>query len=394
MIFKKKDQQRAPETDTARGAGKPAAAPYRSSSPSLENIKYVVAIASGKGGVGKSTVTSNLAMALSATGAKVGLLDADIYGPSQPGMMGASGQKPDVADNKLQPVTRHGVKFVSMGLLLDEDSPVVWRAPMATKMISQFIGAVNWGKLDYLLVDLPPGTGDVQITLAQQAPLTGAVIVTTPQDVALDVAKKGLKMFEQVNVPILGIIENMSGFTCSHCGEVTAIFKEGGGKALAEKLKVPYLGSIPLDPQIMMGGEEGLPVTGGSADSPAAKSFTATAARLVEQVVLEAESAALEPVNVELTTEGDVDITWPGGKQEIYRAYDLRVNCPCAACVDEDSGKRTLDVKHVALDVRITSFRTVGRYALAFDFSDRHNTGIYRYERLRDLNPSSESFSV
>ena len=200
----------------------------KQSSPGLSGVKNIIAVASGKGGVGKSTVSANLAVALAQAGHKVGLMDADIYGPSQPGMFGSDNVQPEVINNLLKPKRNHGVDFISMGLLVGDDTPVIWRAPMAMKMIQQFINSVMWGELDYLLIDLPPGTGDVQLTLAQQASLTGAVIVTTPQQVALGIAKKGLKMFEQVKVPIVGIIENMSGFTCSHCGELTEVFKGGG----------------------------------------------------------------------------------------------------------------------------------------------------------------------
>ncbi len=201
--------------------------------PGVDGVKNIIAIASGKGGVGKSTVSTNLAYALKEAGFKVGLMDADIYGPSQPGMLGAELEPPRVVGGQLKPTSRYGMSFISMGLFLGGGGPVIWRAPMAMKMVQQFIGNVLWGDLDFLLIDLPPGTGDVQLTLAQQAHLTGAVIVTTPQEVALGVARKGLKMFEQVNVPIIGIIENMSGFICAHCGKETAIFGSGGGQRMA-----------------------------------------------------------------------------------------------------------------------------------------------------------------
>ncbi|MFH2056702.1 MAG: Mrp/NBP35 family ATP-binding protein, partial [bacterium] len=264
----------------------------------LDGVAQVIAVASGKGGVGKSTVSTNLAVALAAEGSKVGLLDADIYGPSQPGMLGAKRSQLDIVNERLEPITKHKVKFVSMGSLISDDGPVVWRAPMATKMIMQFLNLVNWGELDYLVIDLPPGTGDVQLTLAQQAALTGAIIVTTPQNVALGVAKKGLRMFQQVNVPILGIVENMSGFTCSHCGQVTEIFMEGGGKQLAEETGLPYLGAIPLDPAIVQSGEDGQPLTLGKADSPGARAFRDLAKNLKEQLKEAAADAVLEPQQV------------------------------------------------------------------------------------------------
>jgi len=359
--------------------------PYRSIHQGLSGVRHIVAVASGKGGVGKSTVASNLAVALRASGAKVGLMDADIYGPSQPGMLGAEHKRPEINGEQLVPVTNHGVKFISMGLLMEEDGPVVWRAPMAMKMIQQFIGAVDWGQLDYLIIDLPPGTGDVQLTLAQQAPLTGAVIVTTPQDVALGVARKGLKMFQQVNVPILGIIENMSGFTCSHCGQTTAIFKEGGGKTMADQFGTAYLGSIPLDPEIMQCSESGVPVVEEHADSSAGKAFLSAANLLREKIDQRATGRVAEPVQITLSSEGKVQIEWQDGHLSVHSPYTLRKNCACATCVDENTGKQLLDPKRIPLDIGINSYQPVGRYALAFGFSDHHNTGIYRYELLRDL---------
>ena len=366
-------------------------APFRRVNPSLAEVGHIVAVASGKGGVGKSTVASNLAVALRASGVSVGLMDADIYGPSQPGMFGALGQRPDIMGQQLLPVEKHGVKFISMGLLLDENSPVIWRAPIAMKMIHQFLGAVVWGELDYLLIDLPPGTGDVQLTLAQQAPLTGAIIVTTPQQVALGVARKGLRMFQQVNVPILGVIENMAGFTCAHCGNVTHIFREGGGAKMAEEFGVPLLGSIPLDPAIMDASEEGLPVAGKSPESSAAKSYTDIAASLRSQIEEnKGGTIPLEPVDVDVDSEGKLHIEWPDGHQSIYSPYNLRLACQCAQCIDEDTGRKILDDRRIPLDISIESFAPVGRYALAFNFSDRHNTGIYSYERLRELCECAE----
>ncbi len=360
----------------------------------LSGVKNIIAIASGKGGVGKSTVSVNLAVALKQTGAKVGLMDADIYGPSQPGMLGARHAKPGIHNNLLEPVERFGVSFVSMGLLIDNDGPVIWRAPMAMKIIQQFIGNVDWGDLDYLLIDLPPGTGDVQLTLAQQAQLTGAVIVTTPQQVALGVAAKGLKMFEQVNVPIIGVIENMSGFTCKHCGQVTEIFKTGGGEALAKHSGVPYLGAIPLDPQIMMSGDTGVPLVEDGAGSVGAQAFLAVARNLQANVArLAATVGADEPEQIELRQTGELVVTWNDASQSVYNPFTLRINCPCASCVDENSGRRTLDPKRVPLDIKISSFDMVGRYAVALHFSDGHSTGLYSFKLLRELPKIGDSGS-
>lgn len=354
--------------------------------PGLAKITHIIAIASGKGGVGKSTVSANLAMALKREGAKVGLMDADIYGPSQPGMLGAKNEQPEIGDNMLKPLVRHGITFMSMGLLLSDDSPVVWRAPMAMKIIQQFIDNVDWGELDYLLIDLPPGTGDVQLTLAQQAALTGAVIVTTPQDVALGVARKGLKMFQQVNVPILGVIENMSGFVCKHCGKTSEIFRVGGGRKMALEFGVPFLGAIPLDPEIVMSGDHGKPLVESDSNSPAAKAIAGIARHLQQYASAEHNrTSAVEPQQVEILANGDLSILWPDGHQGLHKPYSLRIKCPCAQCVDEDSGQRTLDPKRVPLNITIEAFDVIGRYALGLKFSDGHSTGLYAFTFLREM---------
>jgi ATP-binding protein involved in chromosome partitioning len=225
----------------------------------LPEVANVVAIGSGKGGVGKSTVSVNLALAFARAGASVGLLDADIYGPNVPQMLGIKGQ-PEVRDRKLLPVPVHGIKVMSMAFFLKEDEPVVWRGPMLHGAMKQFLGDVLWGKIDYLFIDLPPGTGDVQLTLSQIIPLTGAMLVTTPQDVALLDVRKAAAMFKKVNVPILGVVENMSYFNCPHCGERVEIFSHGGGRKAAEQFGCEFLGEIPLDVRVRQGGDDGRPV--------------------------------------------------------------------------------------------------------------------------------------
>jgi ATP-binding protein involved in chromosome partitioning len=225
----------------------------------LPNVKNIVAVASGKGGVGKSTMAVNLALALAAEGASVGILDADIYGPSQPTMMGIDG-KPESADGKsMEPLENYGVQVMSIGFLIEADSPMVWRGPMATQALDQLLRQTNWRDLDYLIVDMPPGTGDIQLSLSQRVPLTGAVIVTTPQDIALLDAKKGIKMFEKVGVPILGIVENMAVHVCSKCGHVEHIFGEDGGKRMASEYQMDYLGALPLDLSIRVQADAGRP---------------------------------------------------------------------------------------------------------------------------------------
>ncbi len=254
---------------------------------SIEGVKNLIAVASGKGGVGKSTVTSNLALALAAEGAKVGVLDADIYGPSQPLMLGIQDEKP-VADenNRIYPLKAHGVEVMSIGFMIEEDSPVIWRGPMVMKALVQFLGETLWGNLDYLILDLPPGTGDAVLTIVQQASLSGAVIVTTPQDIALLDARKGLQMFRKTDVPILGIIENMSYYECPECGHRENIFDTGGGERAAERYEVPFLGAIPLDIKVRMAGDQGEPVVISDPDSPVSKSFREAARAVALQVAI------------------------------------------------------------------------------------------------------------
>ncbi|HEY8848290.1 MAG TPA: Mrp/NBP35 family ATP-binding protein [Thermoanaerobaculia bacterium] len=251
----------------------------------LEGVRYKVAVASGKGGVGKSTVSTNLSLALVALGYTVGLLDADIYGPSQQMMLGIEGRPQiDDRDEKIMPMENHGVKTMSLGLITDPDTPVIWRGPMVMKALDQFLTDVKWGTLDFMIIDLPPGTGDAQLTLTQKVPLTGAVVVTTPQDVALIDARKGLAMFRKVNVPVLGIVENMSYFICRHCGQREEIFGHGGGRKTAEMLGVPFLGEVPIDPKVVIGGDTGEPIVVMDPESAAAQAFTSIAAKVVDQI--------------------------------------------------------------------------------------------------------------
>jgi len=261
------------------------ASPISSSHEILEGVRYKIAVASGKGGVGKSTVSTNLALALRGLGYTVGLLDADIYGPSQQMMLGIQGHPQiDEQDEKIMPMENHGVKTMSLGLITDPDTPVIWRGPMVMKALDQFLTDVKWGELDFMVIDLPPGTGDAQLTLTQKVPLTGAVIVTTPQDVALIDARKGLAMFRKVNVPVLGIVENMSYFVCRHCGEREEIFGHGGGRRTADMLGVPFLGEVPIDPKVVVGGDTGEPIVVLDPESPAAMAFEELARRVVKQI--------------------------------------------------------------------------------------------------------------
>jgi ATP-binding protein involved in chromosome partitioning len=250
----------------------------------LPHVKNIVAVASGKGGVGKSTTAVNLALALAAEGARVGILDADIYGPSQPMMMGLDG-RPESADGKtMDPLQNYGVQVMSIGFLVEADSPMVWRGPMATQALDQLLRQTNWGDLDYLIVDMPPGTGDIQLSLSQKVPLTGAVIVTTPQDIALLDAKKGIKMFEKVGVPILGIVENMAVHVCEKCGHIEHIFGEGGGKRMAADYKMDYLGALPLNLSIRVQADSGRPSVVADPDGEIAGLYKAMARQVAVKI--------------------------------------------------------------------------------------------------------------
>ncbi len=248
----------------------------------LPDVRFKIAVASGKGGVGKSTVTANLALALSRLGFGVGLMDLDIYGPSQQMMMGiAEKALVDPDDSMILPLVRHGVRVATLGALMDVDQPAIWRGPMVMKAVEQLLTGVRWGKLDFLIADLPPGTGDVQLTLTQKAALSGAVIVTTPQDVALIDARKGLSMFQKVHVSLLGIVENMSYYVCPQCSHRGHIFKHGGGRTTADRLGVPFLGEIPIDSRIVEGGDSGRPIVELDPQSPAAEAFLGVARAIV-----------------------------------------------------------------------------------------------------------------
>lgn len=390
---------------------------------SLPGIRHLIAVASGKGGVGKSTVSVNLALALHQFGAKVGLVDADVFGPSLPVMLGLSkDSKPEAsASGMMIPPSGYDVKVVSMGMLRDDDNPAMLRGPMVGKFLNSFISGVEWGELDAMILDLPPGTGDTQLTLAQSFPLSGAVIVTTPQDVSLNITKRGLRMFEMLHVPILGIIENMSGFTCQHCGEDTDIFRSGGGQKMAEELGVPFLGSIPLDADVVMGGDDGAPIVVSKPDSVAARAFREIANTLAGRLHgLQAatlkpftwawDSGAGEPAWVESAAHADgskttpvgmrardartLSILWADGTEHHLDVRDLRLACRCAVCIEETSGRALLDPATVPPDVSPRVISSVGNYAITAGWSDGHSTGIYSFGHLRTLGARNAEKSI
>jgi len=270
--------------------------------PLLAGVKNIVAIFSGKGGVGKSTVAANLALALHAEGARVGVLDGDIYGPSQPAMMGVAGRSPDSLDGKsMEPVFSHGVQLMSIGFLVRADQAMIWRGPMATQALEQLLRQTRWKDLDYLLVDMPPGTGDIQLTLAQRVPLTGAVAVTTPQDIALLDVRKGIRMFEKVGVPTLGLIENMATHVCTHCGHAEAIFGAGGGARLAQEYGIEWLGALPLALHIREHADSGTPTVLAAPHSPNTQTYQHIARGVAARIALRARdfSAKLPPIAVQ-----------------------------------------------------------------------------------------------
>jgi ATP-binding protein involved in chromosome partitioning len=357
----------------------------------MPTVKNLIAVASGKGGVGKSTVSANLALALAKTGAKVGLMDADVYGPSIPRMLGVIGQQPatDPISKKMIPFEKHGIKFMSVGMLQQEsDTALIWRGPMASKLVQQFLGGVEWGELDYLLIDLPPGTGDIQLTLTQSVPLAGAVIVTTPQDVARTITQKGLRMFQQVQVPIVGIVENMSGFVCGHCHETTNIFKHGGGKKMSEELLVPFLGEVPLEPIIAADGDYGVPTVAAHPESASGKAYAHIAEQMASQLsIINAATNKVinRPKEVNTNDEKVTVITWEDGKISRYPNRYLRSMCPCAQCVNETTGERMISIESIDPNVRLVSVSPVGRYALHFQWSDGHGTGLYSFDTLHKL---------
>ena len=369
-----------------RQAAAQAAQP-RPMAQGVPGVKHVIAVASGKGGVGKSTVTANLALALQSIGLKVGIVDADIYGPSQPRLLGVSGQ-PQVSHGKtIKPLESYGLKVMSMGFMVDEGTPVVWRGPMVVSALGQMLRETDWagttGDLDVLVVDMPPGTGDIQLTISQNVPLSGAVIVSTPQDLALIDARKGIAMFKRVEVPILGIIENMSYFLCPSCGTRSDIFGHGGARDEAYKLGVPFLGEVPLHMEIRAKSDTGRPVVATAPDSTHAHLFREIAARVWTEVE-RAKGTLTPPPILELTGGGaGLKAAFPDGRTFDYPAEMLRVMSPSAEVQGHSPDQRVTVAKKK--NVKISDLKPVGNYATRINFDDGHNTGLYTWGYLHLL---------
>jgi ATP-binding protein involved in chromosome partitioning len=350
----------------------------------IPGVRHIVAVASGKGGVGKSTVAANLAIALRGGGEnEVGLLDADIYGPSAPTMLGIT-EGPTAADGgAIRPVVAHGIKVISMGFFLNDQTPVIWRGPLAMSAVKQFLRGVEWGVLDYLVVDLPPGTGDIALTLAQEVPLSGGVVVTTPQDVALADVRRGVAMLRQVRAPVLGVVDNMATFVCPACGTADPIFGSRRPEELEQVLGAPVLAEIPLDERVCRSGDAGSPVVVAAPEHPASVRFQELAARV--RVRLERGGDApleVEPVEIVVDQVGSaVRVSWSDGHASEYPLAYLRGWCPCAECQGHGGDRHFVH----AANTRLASWETVGRYATCFRWEDGHATGIYSHGYLRSL---------
>ncbi len=350
----------------------------------VPGIKHMIAVASGKGGVGKSTTAVNLALGLQAIGLKAGILDADIYGPSQPRLLGLSG-RPQVAGGKrLRPMEAYGLEAMSMGFLVDEGTPIIWRGPMVVSALTQMLRDVTWGELDVLVIDMPPGTGDVQLTMAQQVPLAGAIIVSTPQDLALIDARKGLAMFQKVDVPVLGIIENMSTFICPKCGERSDIFGHGGAQREAEKLGIPFLGGVPLDMEIRIRSDEGRPIVATSPDGPHARMYRDIATKAWEALQGGADARVNPPTLALSPDKSELHVGFPGEDAFTLSAEMLRVMSPSAEVQGHSPEQRVTVAKK--RNVKIKALNPVGNYAVRIGFDDGHDTGLFTWSYLQTLH--------
>jgi len=377
-------QARARGTGGAPPAHGAAAGAGRGQMAQIAGIKHMIAVASGKGGVGKSTTAVNLALGLQAIGLTAGILDADIYGPSQPRLLGLAGRPQVAHGNTLRPMQAFGLKAMSMGFLVDEGTPIIWRGPMVVSALTQMLRDVDWGDLDVLVIDMPPGTGDVQLTMAQQVPLSGAIIVSTPQDLALIDARKGLNMFRKVDVPVLGIIENMSYFICPKCGERSDIFGHGGARREADKLGIPFLGGVPLHMDIRATSDEGQPIVASSPDSPHAQIYRDIAAKAWSELQ-ESSGARLKPPKLEVASGGaELGVALEGAKPFTLSAEMLRVMSPSAEVQGHSPEQRVTVGKKK--NVKIKELKPVGNYAVRIVFDDGHDTGLYAWSYLQTLD--------
>jgi len=370
--------------DGARPAASPApAAPIRQTQ-GVPGVKHIVAVASGKGGVGKSTVAVNLALGFQAIGLKAGIMDADIYGPSQPRLLGITGKPAQAEGKKLVPMEGYGLKAMSMGFMVEEGTPIVWRGPMVVGALNQMLREVLWGDLDVLVIDMPPGTGDVQLTIAQQVPLAGAVIVSTPQDLALIDARKGLAMFKKVSVPLLGIVENMSYFIAPDTGARYDIFGHGGAKAEAEKIGVPFLGEVPLTIEVRETSDAGRPITATAPESPSAQVFREIAAKAWAELE-KASGRGMKPPKLEVVHGGEaLRVSFATRDEHELSAEMLRVMSPSAEVQGHSKEQRvTVAGKK---NVKIKELRGVGNYAVRIVFDDGHDTGLFTWSYLHMLS--------
>ena len=381
------ESARVKEARARAASGPPAAAAASGGGRNViqvAGIKHMIAVASGKGGVGKSTTAVNLALGLQAMGLATGILDADIYGPSQPRLLGLTGRPQVAKGNTLRPMQGHGLKAMSMGFLVEEGTPIIWRGPMVVSALTQMLRDVDWGDLDVLVIDMPPGTGDVQLTMAQQVPLAGAIIVSTPQDLALIDARKGLNMFRKVDVPVLGIIENMSYFVCPKCGERSDIFGHGGAKAEADKLGIPFLGAVPLHMDIRATSDEGQPIVASSPDSVHAQIYRDIAARAWSELQ-GGSGVRLEPPKLEIGPDhAELVVAFTGAQPFTLAAEMLRVMSPSAEVQGHSPEQRvTVGRKR---NVKIKELKPVGNYAVRIVFDDGHDTGLYAWSYLQTLH--------
>jgi ATP-binding protein involved in chromosome partitioning len=378
-------QQARAAARAGQGPAQAAAAPAgarRTVAPA--GIKTMIAVASGKGGVGKSTTAVNLALGLQAIGLEAGILDADIYGPSQPRLLGLTGRPHVAQGNILKPMQAYGLKAMSMGFLVDEGTPIIWRGPMVVSALTQMLRDVDWGELDVLVIDMPPGTGDVQLTMAQQVPLSGAIIVSTPQDLALIDARKGLNMFRKVDVPVLGIVENMSYFLCPKCGERSDIFGHDGARHEAEKLGIPFLGGVPLHMDIRSTSDEGRPIVASRPDSPEAQVYKEIAARAWEELQQGAD-VRLKPPRLDISADkSELSVAFEGAKPFTLSAEMLRVMSPSAEVQGHSPEQRVTVARKK--NVKIKELRPVGNYAVRIVFDDGHDTGLYAWSYLQQLD--------